>query len=77
MRMGGLGLRSACCMAPAAYWASWADAPSMLRDRFPGVAQSVSDQLESVGTEGCVGFLQHAAEALDRGGFVGRPSWEQ
>ena len=27
-------------------------------------------------TEGCVGSLQNAAEALDRSGFVGRPSGE-
>ena len=29
MRMGGLGLRVAARMAPAAYWASWADALPM------------------------------------------------
>ena len=63
-------MRSACRMAPAAYWASWADALPMLQDRLPAIAQLVSDQLESDETEGCVGFLQHAAEALDRSGFV-------
>ena len=57
-------------MAPAASWSSWADALHMFQDRLPAVAQSVSDQLES-------GSLQDAAEALDRSGFVGRPSREQ
>ena len=33
MRMGGLGLRSATRMAPAAYWASWADALHMVQAR--------------------------------------------
>ena len=47
----------------------------MYQDRLPAVAQSVSDQLESEETVGCVGSLQHAAEALDRSGFLG--SWEQ
>ena len=33
MRMGGLGLRSAQRCAHAAYWASWADALPMIRQR--------------------------------------------
>ena len=72
-RMGG----SACRKAPGAYWASWADALPTFQDRPPAIAQSVSDQLEFEETMGCVGSLQHAAEAQDRSGFVGRPSWEQ
>ena len=48
MRMGGLGLRSACRVAPAAYWASWADALPMFLDRLPAVAQSVSFQTTCV-----------------------------
>ena len=42
MRTGGVGLRSACRMAPAACWASWADALPMFQDRLPAIAQSVS-----------------------------------
>ena len=33
MRMGGLGIRSASRLAPAAFWASWADALPMLEKR--------------------------------------------
>ena len=32
---GGIGLRSAHRTAPAAHWASWADALKMIRDRHP------------------------------------------
>ena len=35
-RMGGLGIRSATRVAPAAYWASWADASSSLEFHFRG-----------------------------------------
>ena len=48
MRMGRLGLRSALRTAPAAYWASWADALPMIEGRLPQVAQLVTAQLEEV-----------------------------
>ena len=47
MRMGGLGLRSAERCAPAAFWASWADALSMIAERNPAIATEVVDQLSS------------------------------
>ena len=36
--MGGLGLRSAARIAPAAYWAAWADALPMIKSRLPQYA---------------------------------------
>ena len=54
MRMGGLGLRSATRMAPAAYWASWVDALHMVQERLPAWAQSIVVQLEAAaGHVGC------------------------
>ena len=41
LRMGGLGLRSALRMAPAAFWASWADALPMLQQRLPELTRQV------------------------------------
>ena len=41
MRMGGLGLHSAERCAPAAFWASWADALPMIAKRNPEVASEV------------------------------------
>ena len=76
MRMEGLGLRSATRMAPAAYWASWADALHMVHERLPALAQSIVVQLEAAAEP--VGFLSDlraAGNTLDRHGFVGRPQW--
>ena len=78
MRMGGLGLRSAERCAPAAYWASWADAFPMISKRNPEVASEVVRRLDNQEpNHGCVAELQEAAELLDRKGFWWRPSWSQ
>ena len=42
MRMGGFGLRSARRMAPAAHWASWADAMAMTDGRLPQIADRIT-----------------------------------
>ena len=79
MRMGGLGLRSAARCAPAAYWASWADALHMIRQRTPRVAamvlRSLSQEEEPLG--GCLAELHAATGQLDREGFWWRPSWAE
>ena len=41
----GIGLQSACRTAPAAHWASWADALKMIRDRHPAVVDIILDAL--------------------------------
>ena len=45
MRLGGLGLRSAARMAPAAFWVSWADALLLISKRLPEVANRVTVEL--------------------------------
>ena len=42
---GGLGLRSASRKAPAAFWASWADALHMIDQRLPRVSRTIVGQL--------------------------------
>ena len=83
-RLGGLGLREAQRTSPAAYWASWADALEVIRQRRPNEAAVLLADLESA--EGaraqCLREVQAAADLLDREGFeqagVGaRPSWRQ
>ena len=69
MRMGSFGLRSASRMAPAAFWASWADALHMIDQRLPRVSRTIA--------QGCLGVLVRATEILDRDGFVMRPPWEE
>ena len=76
MRLGGLGLRSASRMAPAAFWSSWADALQMIHERLPQVAHNVVEGLNGVReVEGCIRELHDSAVELDRHGFVGRPAW--
>ena len=71
MRMGGLGIRSATRMAPAAFWVSWADALPMLETRLPQVVQIMTRQLDNAQAPGqCLGELQRATVVLDTGGFV-------
>ena len=75
MRLGGLGLRSASRTAPAAYWASWADALPMLSARLPELTDGV-EAILNANPQGCLRDLD-AAGILDRSGFVGRPSWRE
>ena len=72
MRMGGLGIRSASRLGPAAFWASWADALPMLEKRLPPLAAEITTILEGEQVGGCLGELQLATRMLDRRGFVSR-----
>ena len=77
MRMGGLGLMSASRCSPAAYWASWADALSMIEEGIPAIAELVEHAMtdDEALQEGCLSELSREASDLDRQGFVGRPTW--
>ena len=76
MRLGGLGIRSAARVSPAAYWASWADALAMLQARLPRVtANIVGGLVREAPLTRCVGELQESARSLDHSWFVGRPEW--
>ena len=67
MRKGGLGLRSAERCAPAAYWASWADALPTISRRNPEVASEVVRRLDNQEpNHGCGAELQEAATLLER-----------
>ena len=77
MRLGGLGLRSARRLAPAACWASWADAMPMLQERVPDATEVLARELARMPVEGCLGELHTACGILDRQCVVNRPSWEE
>ena len=76
MRLGGLGLRSATRMAPAAYWASWADAFPMI-SALPSLGEEILEVMTGEQAGGCIDELVSAAGQLDRGGFLQRPDWLQ
>ena len=76
MRLGGLGLRSAAQTAPAAYWASWADALPMLKARLPDLATRAVQALDGGAASGtCLDEVVAAARLLDHEGFLRRPSF--
>ena len=69
MRLGGLGLRSAARMAPAAFGA---DALPMISNRLPEVANRVTVQLTNgQNLDGCLQELGVASDQMDRHWFRG------
>ena len=76
LRHGGLGLRSAALHAPAAYWASWADAVAVLRVRDAPLVNSLVQALDnrSVLEWSPVQDLAQASDALAEAGFA-VPRW--
>ena len=71
MRSGGLGLRSADRTAPAAYWASWADAMPMFSRRLRELTTHIIEEMAR-GPQGCLAELSTACARLDRSGFISR-----
>ena len=75
-RLGGLGLTSARLTSPAAYWAAWADALEVLRQRRPVETLRLVAELER-GAQAAAPCLQEAAAAatlLEEEGLA-RPTW--
>ena len=73
---GGLGHQSASRTAPAAHWASWADALHTIDQLLPEVSHMIVELFTPGEATGSLGGLQRATRSLDRDGFVTRPSWE-
>jgi hypothetical protein len=75
---GGLGLRSAERLAPAAYWASWADALPLLHRRLPHAAARLLQQLQAgaSSTTECLQQAAASAQALAAAGFE-PPPWQE
>ena len=77
LRLGGLGLRSAVRVAPAAYWASWADCLAMVRARHPGLANLIVQALEGDTREPCLRELQQARAQVVMEGCTSCPGWQE
>jgi len=78
-RLGGLGLRSACRTAPAAYAAAWADALPVLQEKLPDVATALVQELErgAAAQANCLAEAAAAAERVTLEGCRVFPSWRQ
>lgn len=77
-RLGGLGLYAAARLAPAAYWASWADALPVLRQRVPALAERLTAILSTAAASGTTCLHEAAAcgTHLDAQGWTARPPWD-
>ena len=76
---GGLGLRNAERMSPAAYWGAWADALGVMQQKCPEVTERILQELER-GDDARAQSLREAAAAaayLDASGWTSRPSWQE
>ena len=75
-RMGGLGLRSAARMAPAAYWASWADALPTIQLRQPGAAAELLHRFtQGAGSCACIDSAKQCRQGLVEAGYADCPEW--
>ena len=71
---GGIGLRSARRSQPAAHWASWADALTMVKERHPIVADTILGALESGAETSSIQAILKGSQILCDAGF-GSPAW--
>ncbi len=78
LRLGGLGLRSAFRVAPAAYWASWADCLEMIQRRHPVLAAMFTNALSAAAPSPapCLQELQQGRVQLTWEGYHECPLWE-
>ena len=77
LRYGGLGLRSAQRVSPAAYWASWADSLPMIRERHPHAARIIQETLsnDNLHPDSMMGQVNMSARHLQACGFARMPTW--
>ena len=73
-RHGGLGLRSAQRIHPAAHWASWADALAMIQQRHPASVDTIVGVLENNAESVSIRCLLDCVRKLAETGFE-VPDW--
>ena len=76
---GGLGLRSATRTAPAAYWASWADALPVLAGKSNALASLALTRLDDAGRTPpvCLAEAEAARTFLSNEGAQNLPTWRE
>ena len=70
-----LGLFAAGRVSPAAYWAAWADALPVLRQRYPEAAARLVQELEGEPAAPCLRAAAEAARQITAEGWTSRPEW--
>ena len=80
LRFGGCGLRDSNRIAPAAYWASFADVIPIIHERFPVIGDKIFSYLSNPDGSRPIRCLDHAEKAgrcLDQFGWSIRPTWQE
>ena len=72
--LGGLGLQSASRLAPAAYWAAWADSLPVIQARFPDMAAQLQRHLGDDNAR-CLAHADAARRLLITEGWGDCPNW--
>ena len=62
-------------VSPAAYWAAWADALPVLRQRYPDAAARLVQELEGEPAAPCLRAAAEAARQLAEEGWTSRTEW--
>ena len=76
LSLGGMGLRNAVRTSPAAFWASWADCLSMVRERHPEIATTILRRMgDPMAPPTLVAARTVAGQLVGVAGFD-PPSWE-
>ena len=73
--LGGLGLSQATRTGPAAYWAAWADALSVLRERCPAFSDWAVRCLTDARGPACLGTASEARRLLVAEGWTDVPTF--
>jgi hypothetical protein len=76
IRLGGLGLHASERLAPAAYWAAWADALPVLAARLPQLAERCVAALGDDSPAPCLREAAQSGSFLERQGWQSRPPWD-
>ena len=76
LHMGGLGLRNAVRLYPAAHWASWADTVAMVQERRPEVATILVENLTHHTVATSINSVQQCQRRLAGAGFE-LPAWDR
>ena len=72
--LGGLGLQSASRLAPATYWAAWADSLPVIQARFPDMAAQLHRHLGDDNAR-CLAHADAARRLLITEGWGDCPNW--
>ena len=84
LRYAGLGLRDSTRLAPAAYWASWADSLHNLNRGFPEIGRNIRHHFDLVAggnrqashnCPDCVVEAEDCGQMCSNAGWADRPTW--